>query len=57
MQEAIYFELAKSAPHNLLVVGDDDQAMYRFRGGSVECMVTFDQDFERFNLSRLQVLA
>ena len=43
MQESIYFELAKTAPHNLLVVGDDDQAMYRFRGGSVECMVTFDQ--------------
>lgn len=42
MQEEIYFELAKRAPHNLVVVGDDDQAMYRFRGGSVECMVTFD---------------
>lgn len=42
MQEAIYFELSSRAPHNLVVVGDDDQAMYRFRGGSVECMVTFD---------------
>lgn len=42
IQEAIYFELARRAPHNLVVVGDDDQAMYRFRGGSVECMVTFD---------------
>lgn len=42
IQEEIYFELARRAPHNLVVVGDDDQAMYRFRGGSVECMVTFD---------------
>jgi DNA helicase-2/ATP-dependent DNA helicase PcrA len=42
VQEEIYFELAKRAPNNLMVVGDDDQAMYRFRGGSVECMVTFD---------------
>ncbi len=42
VQEEIYFELAKRVPHNLVVVGDDDQAMYRFRGGSVECMVTFD---------------
>lgn len=42
MQEEIYFSLAARAPHNLVVVGDDDQAMYRFRGGSVECMVTFD---------------
>lgn len=42
VQEAIYFNLAARQPHNLVVVGDDDQAMYRFRGGSVECMVTFD---------------
>jgi DNA helicase-2/ATP-dependent DNA helicase PcrA len=41
MQEAIYFALAGPS-RNLVVVGDDDQAMYRFRGGSVECMVTFD---------------
>jgi DNA helicase-2/ATP-dependent DNA helicase PcrA len=48
MQEEIYFRLAARAPHNLLVVGDDDQAMYRFRGGSVECMVTFDQACQAF---------
>lgn len=43
VQEAIYFEMAGHHQHNLVVVGDDDQALYRFRGGSVECMVTFDQ--------------
>ncbi|WP_083444852.1 UvrD-helicase domain-containing protein [Herbaspirillum rhizosphaerae] len=43
IQEAIYMALAHRSPHNIVVVGDDDQAMYRFRGGSVECMVTFDQ--------------
>ena len=48
MQEEIYFRLAARSPHNLLVVGDDDQAMYRFRGGSVECMVTFDQACHAF---------
>lgn len=42
IQEEIYFELSNRSPYNLVVVGDDDQAMYRFRGGSVECMVTFD---------------
>ena len=47
VQEEIYFQLAKSS-RNLVVVGDDDQAMYRFRGGSVECMVTFDQACEVF---------
>lgn len=42
IQEEIYMRLANLSPHNIVVVGDDDQAMYRFRGGSVECMVTFD---------------
>ena len=32
----------KRSPYNVVVVGDDDQALYRFRGGSVECMVSFD---------------
>lgn len=48
VQEEIYFRLAARAPHNLMVVGDDDQAMYRFRGGSVECMVTFDEACHAF---------
>jgi len=48
VQEEIYFELAKREDHNLVVVGDDDQAMYRFRGGSVECMVTFDDACQVF---------
>jgi len=47
IQEAIYLKLAESHPHNLGVVGDDDQALYRFRGGTVECMVTFAQACER----------
>jgi DNA helicase-2/ATP-dependent DNA helicase PcrA len=42
LQEEIYAALASRPPHNLIVVGDDDQALYRFRGASVECMVTFD---------------
>lgn len=43
IQEEIYLTLAHRKPYNVIVVGDDDQAMYRFRGGSVECMVTFDE--------------
>ena len=43
IQEEIYLTLANRTPFNIAVVGDDDQALYRFRGGSVECMVTFDQ--------------
>ena len=41
IQESIYLRLADSATHNITVVGDDDQALYRFRGGTVECMVGF----------------
>lgn len=41
IQESIYLRLADTAPHNITVVGDDDQALYRFRGGTVECMVSF----------------
>lgn len=41
IQESIYLRLCDSPPHNITVVGDDDQALYRFRGGTVECIVGF----------------
>ena len=52
IQEEIYFKIAKHIENNnLCVVGDDDQAMYRFRGGTVECMVNFDKTcVEKFNI-------
>ncbi|MEQ9623006.1 ATP-dependent helicase [Coleofasciculus chthonoplastes] len=43
IQERIYLALAHQTPHNITVVGDDDQALYRFRGGNVACMVNFDK--------------
>src|SRR5260370_7131973 len=43
VQERIHLALAQLAPHNITVVGDDDQALYRFRGGNVSCMVNFDK--------------
>jgi DNA helicase-2/ATP-dependent DNA helicase PcrA len=43
IQAEIYFKLASRPPNNLVVVGDDDQALYRFRGGTVESMIAFDQ--------------
>ena len=48
VQEEIYMTLADRGNYNLMAVGDDDQAMYRFRGGSVECMVSFDNAVEVF---------
>lgn len=44
LQAALYRELAGRSPHQLCVVGDDDQALYRFRGGTVSCMVRFGDE-------------
>lgn len=43
IQERIYLALANQTSHSITVVGDDDQALYRFRGGNVSCMVNFDK--------------
>ena len=40
IQERIFFVLAKGTG-NICVVGDDDQALYRFRGATVENFVEF----------------
>jgi DNA helicase-2/ATP-dependent DNA helicase PcrA len=47
IQEKIYFELAKKCK-NICVVGDDDQALYRFRGATVENLVEFEDRCEMF---------
>jgi len=46
IQEEIYFKLA-SFCKNLVVVGDDDQALYRFRGGTVDCLIRFPEFCEK----------
>lgn len=47
IQEQIYFELAKKCK-NICVVGDDDQALYRFRGATVENLVEFEERCEKY---------
>jgi superfamily I DNA/RNA helicase len=42
VQELIFFHLAARSK-NICVVGDDDQALYRFRGATVENFVEFPQ--------------
>lgn len=41
IQEKLFFALAKGHK-NFCVVGDDDQALYRFRGATVENLVEFE---------------
>lgn len=45
MQEAIYFELVKQSGCAVTIVGDDDQALYRFRGATVELFTNFPKRF------------
>lgn len=47
IQERIFFELARGHG-NICVVGDDDQALYRFRGATVENFVMFKQSVEHY---------
>jgi superfamily I DNA/RNA helicase len=51
LQQELYFSLTeKLDTPNMTVVGDDDQALYRFRGGTVECLIQFpDRAQERFS--------
>ena len=42
VQERLFFRLARGS-RNLCVVGDDDQALYRFRGATVENFVQFPE--------------
>lgn len=47
LQEAIYFEIFKKRGLKAAIVGDDDQAMYRFRGGSVDLFTDFSRRCRR----------
>ena len=47
LQQELYFRLTEEiGKPNLTVVGDDDQALYRFRGGTVECLIQFPERAE-----------
>ncbi len=42
LQEAIYFGIINATGAIATIVGDDDQSLYRFRGGSVELFTEFE---------------
>lgn len=41
LQESIYFGIMTATDATTTIVGDDDQSLYRFRGGSVELFTEF----------------
>jgi superfamily I DNA/RNA helicase len=51
LQQDLYFRLLEAMDEtSVTVVGDDDQALYRFRGGTVECLIQFPERVrERFD--------
>ncbi len=47
-------KLLSARSRNLMVVGDDDQSIYRFRGATIENILQFDKSFEEARIIKLE---
>lgn len=46
--------LLSEAYGNIMVVGDEDQSIYKFRGATIENILSFDKKFERTKVVKLE---
>lgn len=60
LQETIYFSIITATGATTTIVGDDDQSLYRFRGGSVELFTDFAKRCQHtigFPVERIDIVA